>query len=199
MTSETENKIIIKKYSNRRLYNTESSSYITLDDVTQLVRDKKDFIIVDAKTGDDLTRSVLTQIIVEEESKGQSLLPISFLKELIGFYGGSLETLLPGYLEQSMKSFVRNQSEIKKYMQKTWKGFLPLQELEKMGEQNLKIFEDTMKMFSPFKPEQANQKTTQEKEKQPTPKADKSDIDLSDIEKQIASLKDQLDHLKQKK
>src|SRR5438552_12608029 len=97
--------VVVKKYANRRLYNTESSSYITLDNLAQMVRAGRDFVVYDAKTGEDITRSVLTQIIVEEENKGRALLPTSFLRQLIGFYGDNLQSLVPRYLEQAMTLF----------------------------------------------------------------------------------------------
>src|SRR5262249_33707608 len=108
--------ITIKKYANRRLYNTATSSYVTLDHLCQMVKDGVDFVVFDAKSGEDITRSVLTQIIVEEESKGQNLLPINFLRQLISFYGDNLQFLLPRYLEQSMESFALNQEQMRKYL-----------------------------------------------------------------------------------
>jgi polyhydroxyalkanoate synthesis repressor PhaR len=107
-------KVTIKKYANRRLYDTESSSYITLDRLAQMVREGREFEVVDAKTGDDITRQVLTQIIVDEEARGgATMLPISFLKQLIGLYGNSMQTLVPQYLEAAMEAFQRNQSAVR--------------------------------------------------------------------------------------
>lgn len=142
--------ITIKKYANRRLYNTATSSYVTLDHLCQMVKDGMDFVVYDAKSGDDITRSVLTQIIVEEESKGQNLLPISFLRQLIGFYGDSLGGLVPRYLEHSMQMFARNQEQMRDYMQNAMEGFMPFGPLEEMGKQNMAILENAMRMFSPF-------------------------------------------------
>ena len=105
--------IIIKKYANRRLYNTGSSSYITLDDLAAMTRDNVDFQVVDAKTGDDITHSILTQIIMEEEEKGEQLLPVSFLRQLIGMYGNSMQALMPSYLEASMENFRTNQAKLR--------------------------------------------------------------------------------------
>jgi polyhydroxyalkanoate synthesis repressor PhaR len=146
--------VTIKKYANRRLYNTATSSYVTLDHLCQMVKEGIDFVVYDAKTGEDITRGVLTQIIVEEEGKGQNLLPISFLRQLIGFYGDNLQWLVPRYLEHSMKSFARNQEQMRKYMQDALGGLFPFGQFEEMGKQNMVLFERAMKMFSPFSAEQ---------------------------------------------
>jgi polyhydroxyalkanoate synthesis repressor PhaR len=145
--------ITIKKYANRRLYNTATSSYVTLDHLCQMVKEGVDFVVYDAKTGEDITRSVLTQIIVEEEAKGQNLLPINFLRQLISFYGDNLQFLLPGYLDQSMESFARNQEQMRRYMQDSFGGMFPFGRFEEMSKQNLAFFEKAMKMFVPFKGE----------------------------------------------
>jgi len=145
--------IVIKKYANRRLYNTATSSYVTLEHLCQLVKDGKDFVVFDAKSGDDITRAVLTQIIVEEEQKGgQNLLPIGFLRQLIGFYGDNLQWLVPRYLEVSMSSFARNQEQMRRYMQDTLGNLFPFGQFEEMGKQNLAMFERAMQMFTPFNP-----------------------------------------------
>lgn len=142
----------IKKYANRRLYNTGTSSYVTLDHLCQMVKDGVDFVVHDAKTGEDITRSVLTQIIVEEEGKsGQNMLPVSFLRQLISFYGNNLQALVPRYLETSMQVFARNQEQMRQYMTSLG-GLFPFgQQLEEMGKQNMALFQNAMKMFSPFK------------------------------------------------
>ena len=142
--------VVIKKYANRRLYNTATSAYVTLDHLSQMVKDKTDFVVYDAKTGEDITRSVLTQIIFEEESKsGQNLLPIPFLRQLISFYGDSLQGVVPQYLEMSMTQFARNQEQMRKYLQNAF-GFNPFQQFESMGKQNMAMFEQAMRMFNPF-------------------------------------------------
>jgi polyhydroxyalkanoate synthesis repressor PhaR len=141
--------VVIKKYANRRLYNTATSAYVTLDHLSQMVKDKVDFVVYDAKTGEDITRPVLTQIIVEEESKGQTLLPIPFLRQLISFYGDSLQGVVPQYLEMSMTQFARNQEQMRRYMQNAF-GFNPFQQFESMGKQNMAMFENAMRMFNPF-------------------------------------------------
>jgi len=143
--------ITIKKYANRRLYNTATSSYVTLDHLSQMVKEGMDFVVYDAKTGEDITRSVLTQIIVEEEAKdGQHLLPIGFLRQLIGFYGDSLGGLVPRYLESSMQVFARNEEQMRSVMQNALDGMFPIQQFEEMNKQNMAIFESAMKMFAPF-------------------------------------------------
>jgi polyhydroxyalkanoate synthesis repressor PhaR len=145
-------KVKIKKYANRRLYNTATSSYVTLDHLCQMVKEGTEFVVHDAKTGEDITRSVLTQIIVEEEAKGQNLLPVSFLRQLISFYGDNLQALVPRYLDYSMGAFAQNQEQMRKYMTDAFGGFFPFgQQMEEMGKQNLALFQNAMKtMFSPF-------------------------------------------------
>ena len=151
--------VVIKKYANRRLYNTATSAYVTLDHLSQMVKDKTDFVVFDAKSGDDITRSVLTQIIFEEESKsGQNLLPIPFLRQLISFYGDSLQGVVPQYLEMSMTQFARNQEQMRRYMQNAF-GFNPFQQFETMGKQNMAMFEEAMRMFNPFRPGQGGAPT----------------------------------------
>ncbi len=144
--------VVIKKYANRRLYNTATSSYVTLDDLCQMVKDGTDFVVYDAKTGEDITRSVLTQIIVGEEGKGQNLLPINFLRQLIGWYGDNLQDLVPRYLDHSMQAFARNQEQMREYMQKALDGFFPFSQFEQMGKRNMAGLEQAMKMASSLHP-----------------------------------------------
>jgi polyhydroxyalkanoate synthesis repressor PhaR len=142
--------VVIKKYANRRLYNTATSAYVTLEHLSQMVKEKTDFVVYDAKTGEDITRPVLTQIIVEEESKGgQTLLPIPFLRQLISFYGDSLQGVVPQYLEMSMTQFARNQEQMRSYMQNAF-GFNPFHQFDSMGKQNMAMFENAMRLFNPF-------------------------------------------------
>jgi polyhydroxyalkanoate synthesis repressor PhaR len=148
-TGET-SPVVVKKYANRRLYNTESSSYITLDNLAEMVRQGRDFVVYDAKTGDDITRGVLTQIIVEEEGKGQNLLPTAFLRQLIGFYGGSMQGLVPKYLEEAMSAFAQQQEQVRVAMQKTMGTLFPFGNIEEVGRQNMAMMERAMNMFSPF-------------------------------------------------
>ncbi|MDF1794084.1 MAG: polyhydroxyalkanoate synthesis repressor PhaR [Thalassobaculaceae bacterium] len=141
--------ITIKKYANRRLYNTATSSYVTLDHLCQMVKDGVDFVVYDAKTGEDITRAVLTQIIVEEESKGHNLLPIGFLRQLISFYGDNLQMVVPGYLESSMAAFSQNQERMRSYMQEAFGGMYPFGSIEDMTKRNLAMLEQAMTMFAP--------------------------------------------------
>lgn len=145
--------VVVKKYANRRLYNTETSSYVTLEDLAGMVRQGRDFTVSDAKTGEDITRSVLTQIIVEEESKGQNLLPIPFLRQLIGLYGDSLQAVVPRYLEATMGTFARQQEGMRRAAQDAVGsaiGFNAFSSFEEMGKQNLAMLERAMSLFTPF-------------------------------------------------
>ena len=151
--------IIIKKYANRRLYNTDTSSYVTLEDLCDMVKEGADFIVYDAKSGEDLTRSVLTQIIFEQESQGGKLLPINFLRQLIGFYDNSLKDFVPHYLESSMQTFHKNQEKMREML-----GVNPIAgmgvggmgldkmtaQLEEIGKQNMELFTKAFSMFTPF-------------------------------------------------
>lgn len=140
--------IIIKKYSNRRLYNTEISNYITLEDLFLMVKKNVDFIVYDAKTGEDLTKNVLTQIIFEQEAKGYSLLPVGFLKQVISYYGNNLSDIVPHYLETTMQNFVSNQEQMKDLFADSWQSFSPLKFYEEVGKQNFDILKNTFEIFS---------------------------------------------------
>lgn len=142
--------VTIKKYANRRLYNTATSSYVTLDHLAQMVKDGVDFVVYDAKTSEDITRSVLTQIIVEEEGKGNALLPISFLRKLISFYGDQMQWMVPSYLDHSMQSFSRNQDQMREQFSTAFGGIFPFAPFGEMGKQQMAMFEQAMKMFQPF-------------------------------------------------
>lgn len=191
--SETDKKpIVIKKYANRRLYNTATSSYVTLDHLSQMVKDGTEFVVHDAKSGDDITRSVLTHIIVEEESKGQNLLPISFLRHLISFYGDSLQSLVPRYLEYTMQSFARNQEQMRHYMRDAMDGLMPFGQFEEMGKQNMALFESAMKMFSPFYGQGEGSSDGKENEggtgEQPENQIDELRAKLNQMQKQLDDL-----------
>lgn len=148
---EAKEPIVIKKYANRRLYNTATSSYVTLDDLAEMVKAGDDFTVADAKSGDDITRSVLTQIIFEEENKGgQTMLPISFLRQLIRFYGDSLQSVVPNYLDCSMRAFTENQERMRGYMTGAIGGIFPFGAWDEIGKQNAAMLERTMNMFAPF-------------------------------------------------
>jgi polyhydroxyalkanoate synthesis repressor PhaR len=181
------NPVVVKKYANRRLYNTESSSYITLDNLAQMVRAGRDFVVYDAKTGEDITRSVLTQIIVEEENKGRALLPTSFLRQLIGFYGDSLQGLVPRYLEQAMTLFARQQQEMRLAMQQSMGNFFPFN-VEEVGRQNLAMMERAMSLFAPFyrPPGSATESAAPEAEKPGTAE------EMAALRAEVASLRNQL-------
>ncbi len=140
--------VVVKKYANRRLYNTESSSYITLDNLATMIRQGRDFVVYDAKTGEDITRGVLTQIIVEEESKGRAMLPTAFLRQIIGFYGDSLQQFVPPYLEQAMSSFAMQQEQMRTAMQQTMGNLFP--GMQEVGRQNMAMMERAMSLFAPF-------------------------------------------------
>ena len=200
--------ITIKKNANRRLYNTAPSSYVTLDDLCQMVKASKEFIVYDAKTGEDITRSVLTQIIVEEESKGQNLLPIGFLRQLIGYYGDSLQGLVPRYLDHSMNSFSRNQDQMRSYLQDAFDGLFPFGSLEEMSKQNVALMEQAMQMFVPFANEPKDGGT---QEKPARPAANESapssrmsapsttDTQLDALMRKIEDLQEQVENLSGKK
>jgi len=142
--------VVVKKYANRRLYNTESSSYITLDNLAEMIRKGRDFVVYDAKSGEDITRGVLTQIIVEEENKGRAMLPTGFLRHVIGFYGDSLQNLVPRYLEQAMAAFTHQQQQIRAAMQQTMGSFFPFSNMEEVSRQNMAMMERAMGFFAPF-------------------------------------------------
>jgi polyhydroxyalkanoate synthesis repressor PhaR len=201
-TGNDKTPVRIKKYANRRLYNTATSSYVTLDYLAQMVREGLDFTVEDAKTGEDITRSVLTQIIVEEESKGQNMLPINFLRQLISLYGDNLQFLVPRYLEQSMDSFSRNQDQFRSYMKDSFGGVMPFGQLEEMSKQNMSFFEQAMRMWTPFSmpmtmptpmsghTDPARHQTPGATEK-PAPATD----ELSDLKSQMQALQRQLETL----
>ena len=197
--------VVIKKYANRRLYNTATSAYVTLDHLATMVKEKTDFVVYDAKTGDDITRSVLTQIIFEEESKGgQTLLPIPFLRQLISFYGDSLQGVVPQYLEMSMSQFARNQEQMRKYLQNAF-GFNPFQQFEAMGKQNMAMFEQAMRMFNPFRPGgagmppmAANGQDPAAKTDAPATPAPANDTAIDDLKRKLDELQNQLAELSKK-
>lgn len=144
--------VVVKKYANRRLYDTSSSSYITLEDLCEMVKRGVDFVVLDAKTDEDLTRQVLTQIIFEQESKGYSVLPIKFLRTIISFYGGKMQQFLPPYLEASMETFAQNQDKMREFFTGKSSGstFSPFSQFEEMGKQNMAFFQQAFSIFNPF-------------------------------------------------
>ncbi|HXH16836.1 MAG TPA: polyhydroxyalkanoate synthesis repressor PhaR [Sphingomonas sp.] len=140
--------VIIKKYANRRLYNTETSSYITLDHLATMTREGRDFKVVDAKTDEDITHNVLTQIIMEEESRGETMMPVNFLRQLISMYGDSMQTMVPGYLEASMDSFRRNHDQFKSAVE----GAFANSPFADMAKRNLEMFDVATQAFKPGTP-----------------------------------------------
>ena len=205
MSTSKENQeapITIKKYANRRLYNTATSSYVTLDHLAQMVKEGTQFAVFDAKSGDEITRSVLTQIIVEEESKGQNLLPVSFLRHLISFYGDSLQGLVPSYLEQSMQSFATNQEKMRDYMQETMGGLNPFGQFEEMNKQNMVMFENAMRMFTPqfYKENEAGAQAEKPaaKPEEAEAKVQEATGDLENMKAQLEEMQKQLSKLSSK-
>lgn len=149
-SSRSKGPTIVKKYANRRLYDTSRSSYVTLDDLYEMIKENHDFVVQDAKTNKDLTRSVLTQIIVEKETKGENMLPLGFLKQLIGFYGDNIQSLVPNYLEHSLDSFAKRQEELQETINKSIQSIFPVDTIEELSKRNMDIFERTLQMFTPF-------------------------------------------------
>jgi polyhydroxyalkanoate synthesis repressor PhaR len=189
-------KVVIKKYANRRLYNTASSSYVTLEHLSEMVKQGVDFVVYDAKTNEDITRTVLTQIIFEEESQGQSLLPIQFLRQLIGFYGNSMQAFLPSYLELSLASFTQQQERLRTQLSSFGQAG-GIANYEEQIRQNLQLFDRAMKMFSPF----AYVPNTATRGEEPAPAAPATKADtggdesLTLLRKQMAEMQAQLDKL----
>ena len=185
-------RVVIKKYANRRLYNTASSSYVTLEHLSEMVKQGVDFVVYDAKTNEDITRTVLTQIIFEEESQGQSLLPIQFLRQLISFYGNSMQAFLPSYLELSLASFTQQQERLRTQLTSFGQAG-GMAAYEEQIRQNLQLFDRAMKMFSPFA---YAPQTARPEEPTPAPKAEAGgDEALSALRKQMAEMQAQLDKL----
>ena len=189
---KTKEPLIIKKYANRRLYNTGTSTYATLEDLAEMVKNGEEFIVQDAKTEEDLTRSVLTQIIFELETKGQNLLPIAFLRQLIGFYGDSMESLVPSFLEFSLKSFTEEQENLRKQMSHTL-GTGTLEMIEDQVRQNSEMFQKAINMFLPFNA------TASAGETKTKPKKEKTqNVELSSLQQQINDLQKQIDNIADK-
>ena len=191
--------VVIKKYANRRLYNTATSAYVTLDDLAGMVKSGTNFVVYDAKSGDDITRSVLTQIIFEEESKGENLLPINFLRQLIGLYGHNMQTFVPSYLEFSLDALVREQEKFSRQVVESF-GASPFRGLDEQARRNVTLFQQAMKMFNPFAVLEAERKKSPERrEEEPESPAPTSSEDLDALRKQVAAVQRQLDQLAKKK
>ena len=181
---------VVKKYANRRLYNTASSSYVTLDDLSKMVRDGENFVVFDAKTGEDLTRSILTQIIMEEDNKGRNLLPTNFLRQLIRYYDDSLRAFLPRYLEMSMENFSSNQDQIRHYIEGTFGRFFPINQFEDMARQNIALFQQAATMFNP-----AAGGSGETSERSDSPNGTASPSEESDPEQEIQALNKKIESL----
>lgn len=196
-TTRLDDPIIIKKYANRRLYDTSSSSYVTLEHLSTLVRDGKDFVVQDAKTGEDLTRSVLTQIIFEQENKGGNALPLNFLRQVIRFYGDSVQQALPTYLDMAMNNFTRNQERWRDMMAGGGQTNNPMAMFEDQARRNFEMFERSMSMFTAGAP-MRGMKPEPEPEDQPRQaRARQADAaeegeTLEALQKQMAEMQAQL-------
>lgn len=194
-------RVVIKKYANRRLYNTASSSYVTLEHLSEMVKQNVDFVVYDAKTNEDITRTVLTQIIFEEESQGQSLLPIQFLRQLISFYGNSMQALLPSYLEMSLASFAQQQERLRTQFAAFGQGGTG-GPFEDQIRQNMALFDRAMKMFSPFayvRPDEAPPAARPEPAAaQPPPAPAASDEALADLRRRMEEMQAQIERLASK-
>ena len=193
--------VTIKKYANRRLYNTATSSYVTLDHLCQMVKGGTEFVVRDAKTGEDITHQVLTQIIVEEESKGQNLLPIGFLRRIIRLYDDSMQAVVPRYLELTMENFSHNQERMRSRIDEAFGGMFPMSEFEELGRQNKAAFQKALNMFSPLGSGGGDQPAAKPgpAPSNPLEAADENDGDeISALKGQLDSMQAQLDDLARK-
>ena len=186
--------VVIKKYANRRLYNTATSAYVTLEDLAQMVREGVEFVVYDAKTNDELTRQILTQIIFEEESRGEALLPVQFLRQLIGFYGNSMQAVLPSYLEMSLDSFSRQQEQLRTQFSRTFAGTPGGGLMEEAVRQNMAMFERAMKIF-PGMAGYVRPDDDGDKAPAPEAKAAAAPSALDEMRRQIAEMRAQIDRL----
>lgn len=200
MSDDKSDPIVIKKYANRRLYNTASSAYVTLDDLSQMVKDGSDFVVHDAKSGENITRQVLTQIIFEEEAKGENLLPIDFLRQLIRFYGDSMQAFVPSYLQFSMEHLTREHERLREEMVGT-AGTEMIKSMEDQARKNMSMFQDAMQLFNPFAaiqnvngaaPETAEEPAKPETETEPEAS---SETDLKELRNQIKTMQSQIEKL----
>jgi polyhydroxyalkanoate synthesis repressor PhaR len=188
----------IKKYANRRLYNTGTSTYVTLEDLASMVKDGEDFLVYDAKTGDDITRSVLAQIIFEQENKaGQNLLPTTFLRQLIRFYGDSMQMVVPKYLEQAIASLTQEQEKFRKQIATSLSG-TPFAPLEEQVRRNMELFQQTFSMFKPFAPT-AGRPATATPESEPDATAEPAkDTNIDDLRQQMKDMQERLEKMSKK-
>jgi polyhydroxyalkanoate synthesis repressor PhaR len=176
--------VVIKKYANRRLYNTETSSYITLDHLATMTREGRDFQVFDARTGEDITRSVLTQIVMEEESTGQTMLPVPFLRQIIAMYGDSMQAMVPHYLEASMAAFAENQDKFRN---------AALKPFEQLTKQNMALFQAATSMLTAARPVGGAKPAPAATNAQPAPATAVADSELGQLKAQLAALQARLD------
>ncbi|MCT8972443.1 polyhydroxyalkanoate synthesis repressor PhaR [Microbaculum marinisediminis] len=196
--SNAEQPTVIKKYANRRLYNTGTSTYVTLDDLAEMVKSEDDFVVIDAKSGEDITRSVLTQIIFEQESRGPNLLPINFLRQLIRFYGDSMQNLVPSYLDFSMSSLTREQEKFRDQMAKTI-GATAIGAMEDQVRRNMQMFEKAVRMFSPFGQEGGEQPAAGMAKAEEPKKTGQGDPEIESLKRQLSDVQDRLDQISKKR
>jgi polyhydroxyalkanoate synthesis repressor PhaR len=189
--AKTDEPTIIKKYANRRLYNTGTSTYVTLEDLAEMLKGGEDFIVHDAKSGEDITRSVLTQIIFEQEGKGQNLLPVAFLRQLIRFYGDSMQALVPSYLEQSIQSLTREQEKFRTHMTSAFGG-KGVEAMEEQIRRNSELFERALRMFMPFAP---GETASDEAARPAEPAAATRSPELDALKAQMEAMQRRLDKL----
>ena len=200
MSDDKSEPIVIKKYANRRLYNTASSAYVTLDDLSQMVKDGSDFVVHDAKSGENITRQVLTQIIFEEEAKGENLLPIDFLRQLIRFYGDSMQAFVPSYLQFSMDNLTREHERLREQMVGT-PGVEMIKSMEDQARKNMAMFQDAMQLFNPFAAIQKANGVVPEASQDPVKPETKAepdaspDTDLNELRNQIKTMQSQIEKL----
>ena len=190
-TDQESRPVIIKKYANRRLYNTDTSTYVTLEDLAEMVRSERDFVVFDAKTGEDLTHAVLTQIIVEQESRGTNLLPIGFLRQLIRFYGDSMQRLVPSYLEFSLDSLTRQQEDYRQKFATTF-GTAAFEAMQEQVRKNFITFEKALGLFSPF----ASSEASDGKNSEPSSSQGKqSDDEIATLKAELTAMQQRLEQL----
>jgi len=194
--------VIIKKYANRRLYNTDTSTYVTLEDLAEMVRSERDFVVYDAKTGEDLTHSVLTQIIVEQESRGTNLLPIGFLRQLIRFYGDSMQKLVPSYLEFSLDSLTRQQEQYRRRFAHAF-GTAAFEAMQEQVRKNFATFEKALGLFSPFSAGEsgdggkapAETATAPERGEAKAPNSKPSEDEIATLKAELTAMQQRLEQL----
>lgn len=191
--AKSQEPVTIKKYANRRLYNTGTSTYVTLEDLATMVKDGEDFVVYDAKNGEDITHSVLTQIIFEQEGKGTNLLPIAFLRQMIRFYGDSMQMLVPRYLEVSMDNFTRDQEKFREQVAKTWTGG-GFAGLDDHVRRNMEMFERAFNLFLPF-PKGEGSETTAPAPAAPAAPERAPAEDLEALKRQVADMQSKLERL----